>query len=263
MAEHGSDFERMAEIRGADDENTRKLAAENIAQTLAERNTAPGRMEFEDYSRVAEAAVGKAYQTEEQQRLAPQQAEGLEVAEPPTNPPDKPTGHLMESATPVSGPEQDPLPLLAPPQGHLIEPATPISDPEHDAPAVQAQDPDVQPAANYMDMKREQAEIVAGLDVPEPAHPASIEIGEEGIDAAENIDLAIDRSEARSPEAEQALPGEKKLSFFEDREPERSRDRGHEVEQTDAKQSVRQDTGEKTLEFDEDRNPAMGQDLER
>ncbi len=115
-------------------------------------------------------------------------------------------------------------PIPQPEQDPRVQQAEdPAHQPETTPDRSQEADPALKPSVTYADLKREHAEAIA-----------------------------------KSPEQ-----GEKKLTFYEDRQREAAQDLEPGQERTDAKQNERDEKGEKQLAFAEDLSPDRNDDIER
>jgi len=219
LSEYGPEFEKMAEIQLVDDEQVKKLAAENMAYALAEQNIArPDLMDRQDYQRVADQAIGEAYKTDELARQEPPETE-KPAMELPGEGPEKSSGVLFEPETPARQTEQDP------PQQQVQDPEQQqAQDPGRQAEATPEREPETDPerqaVRTYADMTREHAEIVAENSPQEQAEPEERrprfyeDLKQEHANA-----LGKDNDPSEEKDKEQGDAEQKKLNFFEDRNP--------------------------------------------
>jgi hypothetical protein len=244
---YGDEFERIAEIRGVQDQEIREVAAEFLARDLAERGTTrPELMDHQDYLRVADQAISKAYKWEDRQRELDAQNDSLEPSEAT---PEKPSAHLIEPATPAREPEQDPRQQPAEALEHQAE-ATPVHFP--------AQDHGQRPIGRYDEMTQQHAEIVAKNS---PQEQGQEQAEEKQLKFSEDRQQHSPEIVAQAETQQHGEPGEKQLRFSEDRDP-RDNSQGHNEERTDAKQAEHEESGEKKLAFFEDRNPSQSHEME-
>lgn len=212
LSQHGDRFERVMEIRSVEDEETRKLATDNLATDLAERNiTRPDLMDWQDYTRAADQAIGKAYKTEELQR---QQEAQNPNPEPAGGAPEKASAQPFEPATPAREAERDP-------QQQQVQ--TPDRQAEATPERSQERDPGRRPIGHYDELKQQHAEIVAKAP-PTQEEPETQEQQPERKKLHFRGDAEREQNETREHESdksskEQEEPGRKKLSFFSDRNP--------------------------------------------
>jgi hypothetical protein len=217
-------FERSADIAldRLGNEYNRELAVDNIASILAENNIPrPDLMGSENFRRVVENAAGAALDTEHKELQQWQ----------------KPTPPLLEAA-----PE---------PQGTL------------DNPGVEADGPE-RKIGTYADLTREHSEIVARLEAGEDLDVGGSGAGEKKLNffedrVPENAPAIGNGSERADAAAE---PGEKHLHFFGELKQEQANATGKENDRSESAEQEQSDVGEKKLSFFEDRNPTSEHGME-
>jgi len=151
---------------------------------------------------------------------------------------------FFERATPAPESAQDPQQKQAEAAERQAE-ATPER--------VQEQDSQRRPIGHYDELKRQHAEILA-KNAPQ----------EQGQAEEKQLKFSEDRAQPSHEvdgTQQPAEPGEKQLRFSEDRE-ERGNSLDQSEELSDAKQAERPESGEKKLSFFEDRNPSQGHGIE-
>ena len=235
LAEHGDRFEHTAERLGVEDEHTRKLAAEHMAQSLAEKNASPERMDHQDYMRIADDAVGKAYKTEELER----QTEGRAG----------PTGQLADPGTQMREPEPDPK--------QIGEPTSPAFEAGAE-----------RQIGTYADLTREHSEIVARLEAGEDLgagekKPSFFEDrAPEQAPPGNEIDPKQEQAATVQPSQAQDAgePDRRKLHFYGELKQEQSQAQGRGAERSETREPG--DGERKRLAFFEDRNPARDPGME-
>lgn len=214
----GDDFARRAdvEIDNMGDDRTRELAADNIAAALAERKVSnPALMDREDFRRVVADSVGGAFDAQAQER---QQGQG----------------------SPAPAPEPAQVS-----QGQMIE-----------DPGVKVDAVPERKIGSYADLTREHAETVARLEAGEDLDVGEKKLGFFEDREVENTPAIGDRGD---PTQEATEPGERRHHFYGELRDEHARAAGAEKDGPEKEQG---DAGEKKLSFFEDRNPAQSHDIE-
>lgn len=206
LDQFGKEFANIHEIKEIFDPETRKMAVDNLAADLAKQGVnRPDKMEWRDYLDARQRAVSQANDAEDLRYKA--ESSGQQPATPARAP----------EGDPQREPERDPRQQQA---------QTPERQAEATPERFQERDPAQRPIGLYDEMKQQHAEIVA-----------------------------------KNAPQEQGQAEEKQLRFSEDRE-QRGNSLDHNEERSDAKQAERPESGEKKLSFFEDKNPSQPNDIE-
>jgi hypothetical protein len=245
LDQYGGLFERTAERQLdidqhliVDVDETRKQATENIAEEFARSGIVrPDLLDYRDYSDIANPAVNAALESalERQQQPETQKSQGAEL--PPDASPEKSLAQTIEPGAPRREREQDPK---RQPEG---DPSRTSDDPAWEAEATP-----------------ERTREHAG-DNPDVGSPGA---GEKKLNffedrVPENAPAIGNGSERADAAAE---PGEKHLHFFGELKQEQANATGKENDRSESAEQEQSDVGEKKLSFFEDRNPTSEHGME-